>query len=469
MAHDVCTSRAPLALLLLVSCAPVPRTPPSSVDPLSSDALMKDVAVLVDPALDGRAAGSPGERRAAEHAEEVLRAAGLVPHRQEVKLEGQSPSVNVYAVLEGRRTDEVIVIGAHLDHLGRVGGVLYPGAEDNASGVAVVLGLARAMASRRSELDRSIVFVLFGAEEIGLRGSAAFVEGGPINVSRMRAMVNVDMIGRRLVDQGGMGWLKRPVGIDDTRSVGLVGARHYPGLRALVDTACEQEGVRAIAAEDFPGRIEREIEAQALGRGDSASFESRGVPSLFFGSGESDDYHAPTDTIETLRPDVMSRRARALLIVLRALSTAPEAAFARAPDDARPPPKRLPRSVHLPFGLTTGVALRGRASYFVGVEASLVHISTPSLFWIGAYADALYDFGPRAFRTSFGPELGWGPLGFDAGMLLERTESERRVGLVARPLLTLSWVALSGRIGWFFEERTTFGEIGLLVKLPNAL
>src|SRR5690242_12018905 len=104
--------------------------------PIAPQALMKHVEYLADPGLEGRAAASEGEREAARYVANRLRAMGLAPVQQSVPY--STGSTNVYAMLEGS-SDEVIVIGAHLDHLGRVGGVLHPGANDNASGVALVL------------------------------------------------------------------------------------------------------------------------------------------------------------------------------------------------------------------------------------------------------------------------------------------------------------------------------------------
>lgn len=127
---------------------------------MTAEAIMRHVNFLADPRLAGRLAGSSGEAQAANYVAEVLRQSGLLPHRQNVALLNGT-SVNVYALVEAEpaqassKTDELVVIGAHIDHLG----YHYPGAEDNASGVAVVLELARALAQRRRELHRSILFL----------------------------------------------------------------------------------------------------------------------------------------------------------------------------------------------------------------------------------------------------------------------------------------------------------------------
>ena len=105
---------------------------------------------------------------------------------------------NVVGVLPG--TDpalagESVVIGAHYDHLGRIGGAVYHGADDNASGTAVVLGLAKAFAAAGGA-PRPLVFVLFSGEEMGLIGSGHYVRHPVLPLERAAAMINFDMVGR---------------------------------------------------------------------------------------------------------------------------------------------------------------------------------------------------------------------------------------------------------------------------------
>src|SRR5262249_26546942 len=105
---------------------------------------------------------------------------------------------NVVAVLPGtdpKLAGEAVVVGAHYDHLGRVDGQVHPGAADNASGTAVVLGLARTF-SAAGGAPRTLVFALFAGEELGLLGSAHYVRNPEWPLERTVAMVNFDMVGR---------------------------------------------------------------------------------------------------------------------------------------------------------------------------------------------------------------------------------------------------------------------------------
>ena len=123
---------------------------------------------------------------------------------------------NVLAWLPGQ-TDEYVIIGAHYDHLGRGNfdslapsqiGQIHPGADDNASGTAGVLELARLLAPQRGQLKRSILFMDFAGEELGLLGSAAWVKDPTRPLAKAVAMLNMDMIGRIKDDKvyiGGVG------------------------------------------------------------------------------------------------------------------------------------------------------------------------------------------------------------------------------------------------------------------------
>jgi hypothetical protein len=191
-------------------------------------------------------------------------------------------AVNVIGVLPGRDprgAGEAIVIGAHYDHLGLVGGALYPGADDNASGTAVVVGLARAFAAA-GPLDRTLVFALFGAEEIGLVGSRHYVRRPAVPIDRTVAMLNFDMVGR-------LG--------DDRLTVG--GVQSGRGLRDVV-----ADVARALS-------IDVRLRDSPFGPSDHARFYDAGAPVLFFHTGTHADYHRPGDTADKLDTAGMARVA----------------------------------------------------------------------------------------------------------------------------------------------------------------
>lgn len=300
--------------------------------PLSEAALRAHVEALASPALRGRGSGTEDEAAAAELVVEHLKRWGIAPagedYLQTFKLRPDSgrESANVIASLPGRGelASEVVVFGAHYDHLGVREGETYLGAEDNASGVAVVLEGARALAADDTAPRREVLFVFFGAEEMGLVGSRYYVAHPVRPIAQTVAMVNIDMIGRPIADRKALALLRSLVKIDPEASIGVLGTADRPVMRRATEAACAATSLQLWATEDLPDPVRRFVEAFSEGRGDSFSFEDAGVPALFFGAGESDDYHQPTDTPDKLDYPLLTRRARAIVDVVRRLAETPE-------------------------------------------------------------------------------------------------------------------------------------------------
>ena len=188
---------------------------------------------------------------------------------------------NVLAYLPGR-TDEYVIIGAHYDHLGRGNfdslapsqiGQIHPGADDNASGTAGVLELARLLAPQKGQLRRGILFASFAGEELGLLGSAAWVKDPTRPLDKAVAMLNMDMIGR-IKDQ----------------KVYIGGVGTGSTLKAVVEQAQANSGFKI---EYSPG---------GYSSSDHTSFVAKKIPVLFFFSGLHSDYHKPSDTWEKIDP-----------------------------------------------------------------------------------------------------------------------------------------------------------------------
>lgn len=190
-------------------------------------------------------------------------------------------SANIIGLLEGinpRLKDEYIVVGAHFDHLGMGGEgsgsrrpdtlAVHNGADDNASGTAGVLELADYFAHLEQKTDRSLIFVCFTGEEMGLLGSKEFVKHPPIPLKSIKAMVNLDMVGRL-----------NP----DNRSI-IVGGT---GTSAQSDSLITQlEKKRGFSVNHSP---------DGYGPSDHASFYSENIPVFYFTTGAHDQYHTPDD------------------------------------------------------------------------------------------------------------------------------------------------------------------------------
>ena len=184
-------------------------------------------------------------------------------------------AVNVGAIVPGRdssRLNEYVAVSAHFDHLGRgsagktdvsATGYVHPGADDNASGTAAVLELARRFQERPS--PRSVIILAFGAEELGLIGSRAFVEHPPIDLRKIVLAVNLDMVGR-LADE-----------------------------RLVIHGADGRRRWLAVQANATP-RFSLVMMPQSSGRSDDFSFARFGVPAMHLTTGDHTDYHRSTDT-----------------------------------------------------------------------------------------------------------------------------------------------------------------------------
>jgi hypothetical protein len=286
-----------LAVVAVVLAASlVARGAPAGVDAPTLDrrALFADLEALADPALQGRHTGSAGGVAARHHIATAFRAIGLRPAgtagylqpfsftvRRFGSILGPGPfrrsyddAANVVGRLEGTDPGKrPIVVSAHYDHLGVVDGVVYPGADDNASGVAGLLAVARAMKS--STHRHPLVFVAFDAEELHLRGAKAFVRAGGSQGFALN--VNLDMISRNADNE-----------------IYVAGTSHTPSLRPPLEWLQSRTGVTIRFGHDTPD----------LGAGDwtmlsdHGAFHEAGVPFVYFGVEDHEDYHRPTDTLE---------------------------------------------------------------------------------------------------------------------------------------------------------------------------
>ncbi|MBC7926446.1 MAG: M20/M25/M40 family metallo-hydrolase [Bryobacteraceae bacterium] len=186
---------------------------------------------------------------------------------------------NVVGVLPGT-SEEYVVVGAHYDHLGggeqfslapEKTGTLHPGADDNASGTAAVISIARTLAAQ-PPMKRGVVFVAFAGEEIGLVGSTWFTAFPKLPLHNAVAMINMDMIGR---------------------------VKEQTLIVGGVDSGTELRQVLETAAKSYPFTLQTGTQA-VYGSSDHTAFTAHSVPSLFFFTGLHADYHRPTDTADKI-------------------------------------------------------------------------------------------------------------------------------------------------------------------------
>ncbi|TKB55918.1 MAG: M28 family peptidase [Nitrospira sp.] len=198
---------------------------------------------------------------------------------------------NVVGMIPGTGPD-TIVIGAHRDHFGRPAGLLFPGADDNASGTAIVLEVARALGKIGLRPQRTILFLSFSGEERDLLGSRLYTSRPVIPLGSTKAMINIDHagVGNRLLTVG-ITELKKSTVKDAGWAVGLVNKLDLYGF--------------------FPG-------------GDHVPFKEAGIPTVtILSGGVHPHFHQPTDTADTINPEILQTIARYVLALTWQLANAP--------------------------------------------------------------------------------------------------------------------------------------------------
>lgn len=249
--------------------------------------------------------------------------------RQEV------PAYNVVGVLEGSDPvlkNENIVLGAHYDHLGRGGegsGSLVPdsadihhGADDNASGTAGLLELARLFSAQRPRPKRTLIFIAFGGEEEGLLGSAYYVNHPLTPLTNTVAMINMDMIGRmrdRKLVIGGVGtaqeW-KQIITQANSAEAMRVSASSDPAPMQGVPIVVSANG-RPIVTTNPNGTFDLAMNEDGYGPSDHSQFYGKQIPVLFFWTGTHSDYHKPSDTFDKINYDDEARILRLVTRIVR--------------------------------------------------------------------------------------------------------------------------------------------------------
>ncbi|MCF8235188.1 MAG: M20/M25/M40 family metallo-hydrolase [Bacteroidales bacterium] len=201
--------------------------------------------------------------------------------------EQKETSQNLYAILEGSDPilkDEYVTVGAHLDHIERVGGRVCKGADDNASGISGMIEMAQEV--YRQKPGRSVVFVAYSGEETGLYGSKHFVENCPVELEKVIVNLNFDCIGRqgRYASQG------HDIFATDTDGI-------PSNLREIVEE---------LNAGKYNIKLGYEI-PQRSGTSDHASYIEKGIPAVSFFNGGHQDLHRPTDDPDKLDYEFMER------------------------------------------------------------------------------------------------------------------------------------------------------------------
>ena len=306
-----------LAILVLTACSSA-YVPVAGSPRADSAAIRRDIEYLASDRLEGRLAGTPGNDTAAAYLArryKDLRLTALTPgylqpfdarSAEDAHMGRSDPrhTENVVAVLRGRDPvlrNEYVVIGAHFDHLGRSStfaqdpeakDAIRNGADDNASGTAAVVELARLLVARPPR--RSVIFVNFSGEELGLLGSQWFVGHSPVPFDRVKAMINFDMVGRLRNDK-----------------LIVYGTSTATDLKAIVDSVNVASGDAQLKVTGI---------GDGYGPSDQTSFYAKDIPVLHFFTDLHEDYHRATDDADKINAAGEARVVDLALGVARAIA-----------------------------------------------------------------------------------------------------------------------------------------------------
>lgn len=272
-------------VLLVISCknkaSKNPDTSKKAVKAvgLDSASLINDLAYLSSEALGGRETGTPGNKLAQEyivHRFDSLQLKQPDSGRLQSFPVNKQAGKNIIGLIPGTTyPDQYYVISAHYDHLGIKGDKIYYGADDNASGSACLLALARYF--KQHPPKHSFILASFDAEEKGLVGSRYFVDHLPVDSKKVLLNVNMDMVSR-----------------NDKNEIYASGTFHYPFLKHFVDSIKLLTSVNVSFGHDNPSEGHNDWTNQS----DHFPFHKAHIPYLYFGVEDHPDYHKPTDTFD---------------------------------------------------------------------------------------------------------------------------------------------------------------------------
>ena len=297
--------------------------------------LKADVTFLADDALEGRAIGTPGEEKAAKYIADAFEAIGLSPkgtegyfqpftvkkstspHEQAVVgTDGEGVTGRNVAGLIDNGGEHTIIIGAHFDHLGygsegslfRGEPTIHNGADDNASGTAAVIQLAKILKAKKSNYN--FLFLAFSGEENGLWGSNYFSKNSTVDLADVNYMINMDMVGR----------------MNDEKTLAINGVGTSPSWDISLNAA-NSDSLKLVKSES------------GVGPSDHTSFYLQDLPVLHFFTGQHEDYHKPTDDADKINYEGLVLVVRYIERVVEELNSEEKLAFIKSQDSSGDSPR----------------------------------------------------------------------------------------------------------------------------------
>ncbi len=269
--------------LLLLLIIPVLACSQKQAAKLDTNQLIEDLRFISSDATEGRRTGTEGNKIAREYLVTRFQEVGAQPFRDSFtheftfenrRTEEQVKGINVIAQIDGK-SDSMIVITAHYDHLGIRDSLIFNGADDDASGTAALLALADYFA--KDQPNHTLIFAAFDAEEMGLQGARAFVEDSVL-LSKVKLNINMDMISN-----------------NDSSEIYAAGTYHYPATKPVLESINTGD-LQLLFGHDTPDLGYNDWTNSS----DHGPFHAKGVPFVYFGVEDHENYHKASDEFETI-------------------------------------------------------------------------------------------------------------------------------------------------------------------------
>jgi len=264
---------------------------------IDRNTLINDVQTLSSDSFEGRKTGSAGNFKAADYITNRFEKIGLKSYNENYKhpfifrnrRNEQIKGINLIGYIKGK-SERVIIISAHYDHVGINNSEIFNGADDNASGVAAILAIAKYFIENKT--NNTLLFIAFDAEEMGLQGAYSFLNNPPLTKELIKLNINLDMVSH-----------------NDKSELYAAGTFKTPAIKDIIQHADHHTGISIKFGHDQPDMGKDDWTMQS----DHGPFAKENIPFLYFGVEDHVDYHKPSDDFENINPNFFYSASTAIL------------------------------------------------------------------------------------------------------------------------------------------------------------
>ena len=290
-----------LFLFFSLSSAQTTQKHSDSLELFNEKTLLQNIRTLSSDAFEGRRTGTKGGKIAKDYIinEFFFQKVSSLGKKFEQPFTFTSKKkkysgTNIIGYIEGTKfKDRYIVVSAHYDHEGIIKGQIYNGADDDASGISALISFAEYF--KNNPPKHSVILAAFDGEEQGLQGSKYFVNNSIVSLNKIMVNLNMDMISR-----------------SDKNELFAVGTRFNKTLKDVILNYKPSENIKLIAAHDGKDGLENWTYSS-----DHSSFHKKGVPFIYFGVEDHEDYHTPNDDYENIQPEFYIESVKTIISIFQ--------------------------------------------------------------------------------------------------------------------------------------------------------